>query len=248
MGLLYVDTIEPQSGTALTVGESGQNTVLPGNDLRANVLQDAGGNAIFTSDGSGNISGLNSGFGSAMVLLQTQTASSSANIAFTSPGFTSTYDEYMFKFYNVQPATDGTDLTFQVSQDGGSTYGRNMVSATTVGYINEAGTSHNLYYETTTDLPTGGSGAGQTNYQMIATNTGNDADQACNGTLIITVPSKTDRFKPWWSNMLNAENANHMQELIFSGIVYQTAAINAIDFKFSSGNIATGTIKMWGIK
>ena len=154
----------------------------------------------------------------------------------------------MFKFYNVQPATDGTDLTFQVSQDGGSTYGRNMVSATTVGYINEAGTSHNLYYETTTDLPTGGSGAGQTNYQMIATNTGNDADQACNGTLIITVPSKTDRFKPWWSNMLNAENANHMQELIFSGIVYQTAAINAIDFKFSSGNIATGTIKMWGIK
>ena len=248
MGLLYVDTIEPQSGTALTVGESGQNTVLPGNDLRANVLQDAGGNAIFTSDGSGNISGLNSGFGSAMVLLQTQTASSSANIAFTSPGFTSTYDEYMFKFYNVQPATDGTDLTFQVSQDGGSTYGRNMVSATTVGYINEAGTSYNLYYETTTDLPTGGSGAGQTNYQMIATNTGNDADQACNGTLIITVPSKTDRFKPWWSNMLNAENANHMQELIFSGIVYQTAAINAIDFKFSSGNIATGTIKMWGIK
>ena len=52
MGLLYVDTIEPQSGTALTVGESGQNTVLPGNDLRANVLQDAGGNAIFTSDGN----------------------------------------------------------------------------------------------------------------------------------------------------------------------------------------------------
>ena len=43
MGQLYVDTIEPQSGTALTVGESGQNTVLAGNDLRANVLQDAGG-------------------------------------------------------------------------------------------------------------------------------------------------------------------------------------------------------------
>ena len=92
MGLLYVDTIEPQSGTALTVGESGQNTVLPGNDLRANVLQDAGGNAIFTSDGSGNVTGVNSDIGAAMVLIQSQTASSSANIAFTSPGFTNTYD------------------------------------------------------------------------------------------------------------------------------------------------------------
>ena len=52
MGQLYVDQIDPQSGTSLTIGESGQNTVIPGNDIRANVVQDAGGNAIFTSNGS----------------------------------------------------------------------------------------------------------------------------------------------------------------------------------------------------
>ena len=76
MGQLYVDTIEPQSGTSLTIGESGQNTVLAGNDIRANVLQDAGGNAILTSNGSGTLSGVNSGFGSAMSLLNTTTISS----------------------------------------------------------------------------------------------------------------------------------------------------------------------------
>ena len=75
MGTLYVDTLEPQSGTALTVGETGQNTVIVGNDIRANVLQDAGGNAIFTSNGSGVLSGVNSGFGSSMVLLSTTTIS-----------------------------------------------------------------------------------------------------------------------------------------------------------------------------
>ena len=72
MGLLYVDTIEPQSGTALTVGESGQNTVLAGNDFRANVFQDAGGNAIFTSNGSGTLSSVDAAFGNAEVLLNTQ--------------------------------------------------------------------------------------------------------------------------------------------------------------------------------
>ena len=52
MGQLYVDTIEPQSGTSLTIGESGQNTVVAGKDIRANVLQDGCLNAILASIGS----------------------------------------------------------------------------------------------------------------------------------------------------------------------------------------------------
>ncbi|MDP6772273.1 MAG: hypothetical protein QF704_16325, partial [Anaerolineales bacterium] len=69
---LKTNAIEPEGATTnLVIGESGQNTVISNNDLRANVLQDAGGNALFTSNGSGVLSGVNSGFGSAMVLLST---------------------------------------------------------------------------------------------------------------------------------------------------------------------------------
>ena len=50
--------------------------------------------------------------GSAMTLLATETASSSATISFTS-GIDSTYDEYVFKFKNIHPQTQanppGTD-------------------------------------------------------------------------------------------------------------------------------------------
>ena len=56
MGTLYVDTLEPQSGTTLTVGETGQNTVVGGNTIKLNTLKDAGANTIFISDGSGNLS------------------------------------------------------------------------------------------------------------------------------------------------------------------------------------------------
>ena len=40
-----------------------------------------------------------------VVLIQTQTASDSATISFTSD-ITSTYGEYIFKFYDIGPATN----------------------------------------------------------------------------------------------------------------------------------------------
>ena len=52
MGTIFVDTLEPQSGTTLTVGETGQNTVVGGNTIKLNTLKDAGGNTLFVSDGS----------------------------------------------------------------------------------------------------------------------------------------------------------------------------------------------------
>ena len=92
---LKIDTIEPEGGTTtLTVGESGQNTVIAGAGIKANVLKDAGGNAIFTSNGSGTISGLNSGFGSAQTLISSQAVTNQASISFTS-GIDSTYKEYI---------------------------------------------------------------------------------------------------------------------------------------------------------
>jgi hypothetical protein len=44
-----------------------------------------------------------------LTLLSTQTASASATISFTS-GIDSTYDSYVFKFYNIHPATTNVGL------------------------------------------------------------------------------------------------------------------------------------------
>ena len=59
--------------------------------------------------------------GGSLNLISTQTASSSATIGFTS-GLDSTYKEYIFKFYDVHPATDNADFNFQTSTNGGSSY------------------------------------------------------------------------------------------------------------------------------
>ena len=58
--------------------------------------------------------------GGALVLISEQTASSSANISFTS-GIDSTYKEYIIKIINAHPQTDDKNLTFSFTSDGTKT-------------------------------------------------------------------------------------------------------------------------------
>ena len=80
MTTVNVNAVEP-AGATLTIGESG-DTVKVNDSVNVNTVKDAGGNTLWVSDGSGNLSSV-SGFGDSLVLLSTQTASSSASISFT---------------------------------------------------------------------------------------------------------------------------------------------------------------------
>ena len=118
MSKVVTTTILPDvAGGSVTLGGTGDSVVVTGNDIRTNALQDAGGNAVFTSNGSGVMSGMNSGFGGALNLLSTQTASGASSVSFTTQ-LTSTYDVYIFKFINIHPVTDVQPFGFQVNASG----------------------------------------------------------------------------------------------------------------------------------
>jgi hypothetical protein len=87
-----------------------------------------------------------------LVLLSTQTASASATISFTT-GLDSTYDEYIFKFINIHPASNA-NFTFNLSTDSGSKY--NVTKTTTLfkSIPYEAGSESALgYVHASLDLP-----------------------------------------------------------------------------------------------
>src|SRR5210317_2317604 len=62
-----------------------------------------------------------------MAKISTQTASSSAQLEFTS-GINSTYSTYLFLMSNLNPATDINKFRFQTSTNGGSGYGVSLTS------------------------------------------------------------------------------------------------------------------------
>jgi len=238
---LLVNTLEPQSGTTLTVGKSGQNLVVNADSLKANVAKDAGGNALFTSDGSGSISGVNSAFGSAEVLLTTQTPSNSATIEFTS-GIDSTYKEYIFRWSAINPATDDADFGFQVNASGETGYNEAILSTAFRAYNEMGGSSAALVYDTASDQYDGSTG-----FQRLNRDGGNDVDQCSVGEMHLYNPASTTFVKNWWSISNVDTFHNYTGAYYIAGFFNITVAITQVQFKMSSGNF-DGTIKMYGIK
>ena len=177
--------------------------------------------------------------GGAMTLLATQTASGSANLSFTS-GIDDTYDSYVFKFYDIHPATDS--VNFQVNfRDGGSAY--DAVKTTTYfrAYHDEADSAAALGYDTSADL------AQSTGVQILNQTVGNDNDQCCVGTLHLYNPSSTVFVKHFIFRGNRAQAANYTVDDYVAGYCNVTAAIDGVQFTMSSGNIDSGVIKLYGV-
>ena len=179
--------------------------------------------------------------GGTLILLSTQTASASATISFTT-GLDSTYDEYIFKFINIHPATDGTEFTFNLSTDSGANYNVTKTSTYFQAFHDEADTTTSLAYDGTRDL------AQSTDFQPISENVGNGNDEQVSGSMTIFNPSSTVFVKHFIANMANYQSSNFILNEFTAGYGNTTSAVNAIQFKFASGNIDDGIIKLYGVK
>ena len=173
------------------------------------------------------------------VLLSTATASSSASIEFSS-GIDSTYDIYKFEFINMHPATSGAKFTCNASIDNGSNF--NVVKTTTFfnAYHGETIASQALQYLAGEDI------AQSTGYFNISTGVSNNNDASVSGYFHLFNPSSTTYVKHFIST-INLDNANYQQNEFVAGYFNDTNDLTNISFKFSSGNIDAGTIKMYGI-
>jgi hypothetical protein len=179
--------------------------------------------------------------GGTLILLSTQTASASATISFTT-GLDSTYDEYIFKFINIHPATDGATFQFNMSTDSGSNYNVTKTSTNFQAYHLENGTEAGISYQAGHDL------AQSTAFQTLSNDLGNDNDQSTSGTLTIFNPASTTYVKHFIATMNNTQYVEYQTNYFIAGYGNTTSAVNAIRFQFSSGNIDDGVIKLYGVK
>ena len=181
--------------------------------------------------------------GGSMVLISTQTASDSSAISFTS-GIDSTYKEYIFKFINMHPASDSQAFQFQGSTDSGSNYNTSMQTTLFRAYHYQDGTSGQALQYRDLDQASG------TSFQRITDNIGAGNDECCVGMMHLFNPSNTTFMKHFIFNMQehNATGDGVSLNMFTSGYFQTTSAIDAIQFKFVSGAIESGTIKLYGIK
>ncbi len=177
------------------------------------------------------------GGGGNWTLVSTGTASSSATISFT--GLSTSYNNYVVIFSNVIPATNSVQIEMQVSTNNGSSY---LSSGYT--YFFSTNYANNSSY-----VVANSSSASS----IIMTNSGYPLDNAvpysANGQVWIYNPAISGNYP----------NVSFQTSYGVSGASgwtggsqgtatnTTTTAVNAIQFLMSSGNITSGTFKLYGI-
>ena len=177
----------------------------------------------------------------ALTLISTHTASASATLDITS-GIDSTYDSYEFHCVNMHPATDEVQFSFQVNASGQTGFNETMTTTMFETFHNEGDGSTALQYQAAYDQAQG------TGYQnILSRDIGNDNDQSVSGILTLYAPSSTTYVKHFTSVGQGSYYNEYTMSNHVAGYINTTAAIDEISFKFSSGNIDAGTIKMFGV-
>lgn len=172
--------------------------------------------------------------------LSTQTASTSASLAFTS-SIDSTYRKYVFEIDNLLPATDDVQLICEVSVDAGSNW------------------KTSSYLSALLSVDTGGSAAGANATASIVLShaaggsigVDNGTGYGWSGTAELITPSNATTRKTVniTAGTYLRGGGTALQAGITGGGFWNGGndAITGIRFRFSSGNIASGSIVMYGV-
>lgn len=195
---------------------------------------------LLKTDGAGQLSWTAPpSSGGSWVLISSGTASSSASLSFT--GLSSTYSAYAAVLTNILPATDNVELYMRTSTNNGSSYdsgASNYVWKGEANYGSGAGT-YASYGGAATYI---GLTSTSASYQAS-----NSAGEGWCGTVNIYQPSAVNKCKVRYSGAYIATTGVFT---FIDGAGYRDTAadVDAIQFLFSSGNIASGTIYLYGLK
>jgi hypothetical protein len=277
-GILQVDTIKNNNtstlitqtnATTITVATSGQTIVVPSgvtfnassasvNLPAINLATGVTGTLPFANGGTGltalgtaaQVLRVNSGAtaleyytptvaSSDYVLLATTDASASASISFDGY-FSSTYKNYKVIISGLKPATDNTE--FRV---------RFRISNSEISTSNYTDTSVSAYIQSNGSTGAGGSGNYNLNRIILFDNADSGASEQSFLECTLFDPLATDSFKNIITTLFSSNDNATQWGIRTSGARLRTSASSALSgltFAFSSGNIASGNFKLYGIK
>ena len=241
MSRVYSDTVLPEDSGVnqdLTLGTTGDTVqVTAGASLNVNTLKDSGGNTLFTSDGSGNLSSMNSAFSGGPTLIATNTLTGSSTYSdFTISG---SYKLYIFSIQRLWCATDGSPTGINFSDDG-SNFDVTKTTTIVEAYHSESNTQAGLQYVASQDQKNTG------NRQNLFFSTSNEADSNASATVHLFNPHSTTYYKQFYSVSSMFGDLIGERNIWVGGWLSTTAAIQKVRFDSNAGNL-TGVIKMYGL-
>jgi len=203
-------------------------------DASGNPVAIATGNdgQVLTSAGAGAQPAFEDVSGGSMVFISSATASNDATLSFT--GISSTYDRYVFAIEAIRPATDGARLYLLTSTDNGSSYDTGASDYASVVRYSNVGIVR-------TDVNDNDA------FLRVGPPTGNATTESVNGIMDLWAPSNSAMFTQITSSGTYSHTDGNPKSFEGGGGRKSAGDVDAVQFKMDSGNITSGTIRMYGI-
>lgn len=178
------------------------------------------------------------GGGGSLVLLEQHTAAGSASLDFTT-AISATYDEYLIEFVNLVPSAAGAFPWLRMSTNGG------------VSYDSGANYSYDSFaiFASNFDIA---SRVAQTKIALTcdgtATGQPTTAGFSFSGSVRLMNPGSTSLFKQIIGQTYGYEASTPSRLMSTIQGAYEIAtAVNALRVMYSTGNIASGTVRIYGV-
>ena len=172
--------------------------------------------------------------GNAPVLIETQTASNDATIEFTT-GINSTYASYEIRFTDVVGATNGAAIYMRTSSDGGSSFDSSSGNYEYSGWRS-------------TGVTLEGIGTSSSNTTVITSGNSNNAGFHASGVITLYNPSNSSVYTGFTAQSVFWDSGTStIRSVGIAGARQDAADVDAIQFLMATGNITSGTFKLYGI-
>ena len=186
---------------------------------------------VLTSNGSSALPSFQAAAGGgSWVLIQTQTASSSASLDFTT-GITSTYNNFVVVFSNIIPSTQN-NILIRVSTDGGSTYATTGYVSSIAGMNVSSGGSYSALSGTNTD-------------GFYLTGPGLGVAPGASGTVFLY--GLTNGQEPAVAGNCTFWRAGNALWTAWVGGYSTSTTVNAIRIIGDAGTLTSGIVSLYGI-
>ena len=171
-----------------------------------------------------------------LVLIQSQTASASATIDFTT-GFDDTYDTFLLDICSAKPATDDVVGWLRI-QTGGSTW---------------QSSGYSFSYQVGTNTWSGNTGTAAAQIQMTNSSgstvaVGNGSGKKMDALVQFRNPEVSDICNLAWHGTYTRSADTLPCAIVGTGSYTTAGAITGVRFLFSSGNIASGRFSLYGVR
>ena len=217
--------------TAAKLADVARGSILYGNASAATAeLTKGSANTVLTSDGT-DISWAAAGGGS-LTLINTAAASNSATLTVTGLD-TSVYDTFIIALSDLVPA-DNKDLRFLIGDSGG---------------IDDGSTDYECHTQTVASTSTSYSSIANTSIGFIplSSDVGNDAGDGLSALLVLN-NADSSTMRPTISGTV--AYLTDSENVVGGSVVGQRKAVitvTQVQVKFSTGNITTGRMTVWGV-